>query len=205
MNFNIKDMIGSLVEDDGKGRQVTQDTPKPAPPPITPSVAIPAPDLSGPLDKQDEVYQRLVAKTDFTTTPPFKSINKYLGPIASLQLDEKTKFKIALQQAQAQDGLDASTVTAVFDQCCDILKTESDRFAQASAQATAEQVDAKSAKALAIADQIKALQSEAAQLAEESFASQQKIQTAQHRFELAVQARRSELQSEQAKYAGLIS
>ena len=153
---------------------------------------------SGTADHTDDAYQRLFAITDFTRTPIFQALNKYLAPLASTGLDDKTKFGIALKQAQSIDHLDPNSVLAVFDQFKDTLGNAANNFAQIVANKTHTEVDAKNTKAAE-------LQAQAKQLTEEAFNAQQTLQQSQHRFDVALQTRTTELAQEQAKYASFLA
>lgn len=150
------------------------------------------------VDHTDDAYQRLLAISDFTQTPIFQSLNKYLAPLASSGLDDKMKFGIALKQAQSIDGLDPQSVLGIFDKFKTDLTSAANNFAQAVVNKAHVEVDVKNAKA---AD----LQAQAKQLTEEAFAAQQKLQQNQHRFDVALQTRTTELAQEQAKYASFLA
>ena len=207
MTLHLKDVLGSFVEDDDPKPQQPKEVAQLIPITQTNVGVMPPPSVTVNLDADhsDDAYQRLLAKTDLSTDPVFQKINKYLTPIASLALDEKTKFKIAIQQAQAQDGVQADAILAVFDQFKNVLQQASDVFAQNAQKAIAAQVDAKKAQAAELSKQIQDLQAQVAQLTEDAFNAQQKIQAAQHRFDTALATRQNELAQEHAKYVGLLA
>lgn len=209
MTFHLKDMVGALVEDDGKEAkhadthvQPAAPAPQPISAPIVPDAAV---SVIGDADGHDEVYQKLAAKTDFNASKVFQTINSYLTPLSSMALDDKTKFKVALQQAQAKEGITSDAVLAAFDDAKATLQRASDEFAQNLTRATADQVDARKNKAEAISNQAKDLQAQATQLTEDAFSAQQKLQQAQHKFETASKTRSDEIDQEKSKYASLLA
>src|SRR5215472_6127163 len=57
-------------------------------------------------EEADHLYQRILAKTNFESTAVAATIHKYLDPLAAIaSLDERTRFKTAVIQAKAQEGL----------------------------------------------------------------------------------------------------
>jgi hypothetical protein len=215
MSF-IKDHLpasiaSQIFEDEPKPAAHTQAPVPPAPQFSQASVSvqtnvgyqIPPPMIVGALplesaDHTDDAYQKLLAKTDFTQTPVFQSLNKYLAPLVNSGLDDKMKFGIALKQAQAIDHLDPASVLAIFDQFKDTLTNMANNFAQAVANKTHIEVDTKNAKAAE-------LQAQAKQFTEDAFNAQQSIQQSQHRFDVALKARQDEITQEQAKYASFLA
>lgn len=201
-------VLSSLVEDDApKVKPISphEQAPASALAPVASTVT----EYVGPLSVErslpnDSAYQGLLAKTDIAVHPVFQTINKHLAPIAALAIDEKMKFAIAFKQAQTLDGIQASSVVDVFTQMKSVLQGEADKFSQTIVKATADKVEGPKARAVDLSNQISKLQAEVAQLTEESFNAQQKIQTAQHRFDVALSTRQGELAHEQAKYASLL-
>lgn len=219
MHNPLKDLAGAMFEDDGR------DTPKPQPPhPAPQQQAAPAPvapyvdpstsvasvytqpTAGAPVgDHDDDAYKRLFAKTDPATTHVFQVLDKYLKPIAGIAMDEKMKFKIALQQAQAQDGIQPDAVVAVFDQFLSALDAARQSFANAVATKSSQEVDARKTQAANLQTQIQNLQAQAKQLDDDAFAAQQKIAEAQHHFDVALSTRQNEISQEKAKYASLLA
>jgi len=157
-----------------------------------------APVASATSDPHDgDAYQKVLVRTDYTKAPLFAVFQKYLAPMADMPMDDKTKFSIALKQAQAQEGLDVNALLKLFDDATDALQKAVDGFAQATAQFVDEQVTARNKKA---AD----LEAQAHQLKEDAFAAQQKSDQAKHNFDVAVAKRSNEIASEKSKYASLL-
>ncbi len=153
----------------------------------------------------DNVYRRLASKTDFSASPTFQTLNKFLTPLAGLALDDKTKFKIAVQQAQANGGVEPQDILSVFDAAQTQLQKEAESFVNVAAATKANRVDTANQKASDLSAQIQSLQAQVAQLTNDAFQAQQKLQAAQYQFDNALRKRQQELTQEQAKYQGLLS
>lgn len=183
-------------------------------PAATTSSSGPRPDMSAqPMSEEVEhVYQRILAKTNFDSTPIAATIHKYLDPLAAIaSLDERTRFKTAVVQAKAQEGLTREKILATFDGLKVALRNEQESFT-ASAQTTREREIADRQKRVQEAtDEIARKQSEIAQLQQrltemtsELLGAQSKIQRAESQFAAAVQRRVAEIDQEKAKYASLL-
>ena len=89
-------------------------------------------------EEVEHVYQRILAKTNFDSTQIAATIHKYLDPLVAIpSLDERTRFKTAVIQAKAQEGLTKEKILATFDGLKVALQNEQESFT-ASAQATKE-------------------------------------------------------------------
>lgn len=183
--------------------------PQPPQPPATPpSPAQVVPITSAPIltesapvvteTPDSEIYQRLVAKTDWENTPVFQAIKKHLAPMKDVKIDPKVKFTIALKQAMEIDGVNPADVTAAFDTAKSNLQTQVDNFKQIAATVMARDVDAKKQKA-------EELQQQVQQLTREAFDSQAKLQSRERAFDLAAAQRQAEITSKQAEYSSLLS
>ncbi len=87
-------------------------------------------------EETEHCYQRILAKTNFEATQVSATIHKYLDPLSAIpSLDERTKFKTAVIQAKAQEGLSQEKILATFDGLKVALQNEQESFA-ASAEAT---------------------------------------------------------------------
>lgn len=168
---------------------------------------------SQPMSEEVErVYQRILAKTNFDNTAVAATIHKYLDPLAAIStLDERTRFKTAVIQAKAQEGLSQEKILATFDGLKVALQNEQDSFA-ASAEATRQREIADRQKRVQeTSDAIAQKQKEIAQLQQQLSAmtgelagAQAKIQRAQSQFAIAAQRRAAEIDQEKAKYLGLL-
>ena len=166
-----------------------------------------------PMSEENEhVYQRILAKTDFAKTQVAVTIHKYMDPLSAIpSLDERMKFKTAVIQAKAQEGLTQEKILATFDGLKVALQNEQESFA-ASAEATKQQEIAnRQKKVQEITDAIAQKQKEVGQLQQrlsdvtsELVAAQGKIQRAESQFTIAAQRRALEIDQEKAKYLGLL-
>jgi uncharacterized coiled-coil protein SlyX len=170
--------------------------------------------MSGqPMSEETEhVYQRILAKTNFEATQVSATIHKYLDPLSAIpSMDDRTKFKTAVVQAKAQEGLSQEKILATFDGLKVALRNEQDSFA-ASAEATKQhEITDRQKKVQDITDAIAQKQKEVAQLQQrlsdvtaELTGAQGKIQRAESQFTIAAQRRALEIDQEKAKYVSLL-
>jgi uncharacterized coiled-coil protein SlyX len=170
--------------------------------------------MSGqPMSEETEhCYQRILAKTNFESTQVAATIHKYLDPLSAIPaLDERTKFKTAVIQAKAQEGLSQERILATFDGLKVALHNEQESFA-ASAEATKQrEIADRQKKVQEITDAITQKQKEVAQLQQrladlttELVGAQGKIQRAESQFTIAAQRRALEIDQEKAKYVSLL-
>jgi predicted nucleic acid-binding Zn-ribbon protein len=140
------------------------------------------------------------------------TIHKYLDPLAAIAtLDERTRFKTAIVQAKAQEGLTQEKILATFDGLKVALQNEKESF-QASAEATRQrEINDRQRKIQEITDQIAQKQREIGQMQQrlsemttELVTAQGKIQRAESQFTIAAQRRAVEIDQEKAKYLSLL-
>src|SRR5713101_5999569 len=136
-----------IIEDDdpkpeGQAEAHPQPVSQAAPPVAAPVMASTDsnayhPATAQPMSEETEhVYQRILAKTNFDATQVAATIHKYLDPLSAIpSLDERTRFKTAVIQAKAQEGLSQEKILATFDGLKVALHNEQESFA-ASAEAT---------------------------------------------------------------------
>ena len=163
-------------------------------------------------EETEHCYQRILAKTNFEATQVFATIHKYLDPLSAIpSLDERTKFKTAVVQAKAQEGLSQEKILATFDGLKVALQNEQESFA-ASAEATKQrEITDRQKKVQDVTDAIAQKQKEIAQLQQrladvttELVGAQGKIQRAESQFTIAAQRRALEIDQEKAKYLSLL-
>ena len=163
-------------------------------------------------DEVEHVYQRILSKTNFNATQVAATIHKYLDPLSAISaLDERTRFKTAVVQAKAQEGLTQEKILATFDGLKVALQNEQESFA-ASAEATKQrEIADRQKKVQEFTDQITQKQREIAQMQQrlsemttELVAAQGKIQRAESQFTIAAQRRAVEIDQEKAKYLSLL-
>src|ERR1035441_2197214 len=162
---------------------------------------------AGVVPDNDAVYQTLLSKTDFETTPTAATIHKFLDPLKAIPdtvMPSNIKFKTAVIQATAQAGLTDDGILGTFDTLKAKLQQEKDAFGGKSQQFAAREVAGRQDQIQKISAQITELQQELARLSNELVDAQGKATHAQSQFEAAVQRRGSELEQQRALYASLL-
>ena len=212
-----------IIEDDDPKPAAPAHAESQAAPQAAPPMAVPAasysdsaayqPASTQPMSEETEhCYQRILAKTNFDSTQVAATIHKYLDPLSAIpSLDERTKFKTAVIQAKAQEGLSQEKILATFDGLKVALHNEQESFA-ASAEATKQhEIADRQKKVQEITDAITQKQKEVAQLQQrladlttELVGAQGKIQRAESQFTIAAQRRALEIDQEKAKYVSLL-
>src|SRR5580658_2178921 len=218
-----------IIEDDdpkpeGQGRVQAHTEAAPA---VAAPVAVPAdsaPSQTGyqtpyqtmsgqPMSEETEhCYQRILSKTNFAGTQVFATIHKYLDPLSAIpSLDERMKFKTAVIQAKAQEGLSQEKILATFDGLKVALQNEQESFAASAAATKQREIDDRQKKVQEVTDAISQKQKEIAQLQQrlsevttDLVAAQGKIQRAESQFTIAAQRRALEIDQEKAKYVSLL-
>ena len=216
----IKHVI--IEDDDPKAQGQTQAHPQPhteAAPPAAAPVAASTENVSyhpasaPPMTEETEhVYQRILAKTNFDSTQVAATIHKYLDPLAAIpSLDERTRFKTAVIQAKAQEGLSQEKILATFDGLKVALQNEQESFSSSATATKQREIDDRQKKVQEVTDAIAQKQKEIAQLQQrlsdmttELVGAQGKIQRAESQFTIAVQRRALEIDQEKAKYLSLL-
>ena len=162
-------------------------------------------------EETEHVYKKILAKTDFLATPIAATIHKYLDPLSAIAMDERTKFKTAVVQARAQEGLTAEKILATFDGLKVALQNEQESFAATAEATKAQEIANRQKKVQEITDAISAKQKEISQLQQrlsqvstELVEAQGKIQRAESQFTIAAQRRAVEIDQEKAKYVSLL-
>jgi SMC interacting uncharacterized protein involved in chromosome segregation len=187
--------------------------------PVPTSLVAPAPAVSAPvvnypqaldagvIADSDEVYQKLVAKTDFEVTEVAATIHKFLQPLGAIPdnvMPPNVKFKTAVLQAKAQSGLTEEGILACFDGLHATLQKEQDAFNAKAQQFAAREIAQRQDRIGQITAQLAQLQQELAQLSSELLEAQGKAAHAQSQFSAAVQRRNAEIEQQKAQYAGLL-
>jgi hypothetical protein len=173
--------------------------------PVPTTVA--APIETGTVADNDEVYQRLLAKTDFETSDVAATIHKFLDPlqaIADTVMPPNVKFKTAVVQAKAQAGLTEEGILTAFDKLKSQLQQEQDAFVSKAQQFVAREVSGRQDKINQITSQIAELQQELAELSGQLVEAQGKSSHAQSQFAAAIQRRGIEIEQQKEQYAALL-
>jgi hypothetical protein len=141
-------------------------------------------------------YEKLRSKINFDSTETGVVFNKYLNPLASLPIKDEDKFKAAMAQAKAQEGLTVEKILATFDGLQVRLTQENENFKEAlSSQKTA--LDEKTKQRDEIQRQLNALNAEVEQLTT-------RCTTAQGKFDAAVNQLSSFLTTQKENFAKLL-
>ncbi|HET6175717.1 MAG TPA: hypothetical protein VFE61_02215 [Candidatus Sulfotelmatobacter sp.] len=211
-----------IEDDDPKAEGQAHSHPQPhaeATPTVTVPVAASAENVSyqpvsnQPMSEETEhVYQRILAKTNFDATQVAATIHKYLDPLSAIpSLDERTRFKTAVIQAKAQEGLTQEKILATFDGLKVALHNEQESFASSAEAMKQQEISNRQKKVQEITDAIGQKQKEIAQLQQrlsevttELVGAQGKIQRAESQFTIAAQRRALEIDQEKAKYVSLL-
>jgi hypothetical protein len=181
--------------------------------PATPTnTGIPSASFSSPIDAgvvpdTDAVYQTLLSKTDFESTPTAATIHKFLDPLKAIPdsvMPSNVKFKTAVIQASAQAGLSEDGILGQFDSLKAKLQQEKDAFSGKSQQFVSREIAGRQDQIQKISGQITELQQELARLSNELVEAQGKAAHAQSQFEAAVQRRSGELDQQKGLYASLL-
>jgi len=210
-----------IIEDDDPNAEAKphpQAQPETAPSTAVPvaaspvSASYPAMSVQPMSEEVEHVYQKILAKTNFESTQVAATIHKYLDPLSAIpSLDERTRFKTAVVQAKAQEGLTQEKILATFDGLKVALQNEQESFA-ASAEATKQrEISDRQKHVQEVTDAITQKQKEIAQLQQrlsemttDLVGAQGKIQRAESQFTIAAQRRALEIDQEKAKYLSLL-
>jgi vacuolar-type H+-ATPase subunit I/STV1 len=152
----------------------------------------------------DEVYSRILAKTDFNSTEIGATIQKFLAPLVNLPMDASLKFKTAVAQAKAQTSITEDGILSTFDSLKNALSKEQDSFAAKAKQYSDREITGRSAKISEITAQINQLQQELGQLSTELVEAQGKAARAQGQFSAAIERRSIEIDQQKAQFAALL-
>jgi hypothetical protein len=166
---------------------------------------------AAPVVVDEAVYQHIFEKTDFEQTSVMKAIHRYLDAMANLPLDNATKFKTAVTQAQQIDHITPDQILAAFDQLKATLQNETNEFQGHADDFNQKEVVARNQKLQTIADtilrkqqEIADLQTQHTQVSTELANAQNTAANAQTQFQLAVQRRSSEIEQQKAQFATLL-
>jgi hypothetical protein len=199
----------ALFTDDGKkpAQPATPVAPTPAigfnsaiKQPPQPWPAAPAPAIT----ENPDLYNQILQKTDFDQTAAGQLLQKYLAPLANIPMDQSQKFKVALAQASAQEGLTADKVIATFDGLLVALQNETAAFSDAVAAQTDHEVTQRQSQITNVQAQIQQLQQQLTQLSTDSVTAQSKISVATNQFSMISQRRKLELEQQKAQYAAML-
>jgi hypothetical protein len=210
LSEKIHDAI--FVEDDKDKKHHPAATPTSVANPVPPAVASdyrqpPQPWPSTPtptLTENSDIYQQIHDKTDFDQTSAGQILQKYLAPLANIPMDQGQKYKVALAQASAQEGLTVDKVLATFDGLKVALQNEVSTFNELAAQRLDHEVNQRNAQITDVQAQIQQLQAQLQQLSNDAVSAQSKISTASNQFSMAAQRRGIELDQQKVQLANAL-
>jgi hypothetical protein len=216
MNKILDTLKHAIIEEDPDPKASGQGEGAVQPAAAAPIASAPVQPMAMPASGVDseKAYQKILAKTNFDTTQVSAVIHKYLDPLAAIPaatMSDSIKFKTAVLQAKAQEGLTEEKILATFDGLKIALQNEQEAFA-ASADATkAQELTNRQKKVQEINDAIAQKQQEIAQLQQrltqvstELVEAQGKIQRAESQFTIAAQRRALEIEQQKVHYVSLL-
>lgn len=209
-----------IIEDDDPKAAAQSQNPQAhteAAPPVAPTAPVQAatsyvPTTQPMSEEVEHVYQKILAKTNFESTQVAATIHKYLDPLSAIpSLDERTRFKTAVVQAKAQEGLTQEKILGTFDGLKVALQNEQESFATAAEATKQREISDRQKKVQEFTDaitqkqhEISQMQQRLAEMTNELAGAQGKIQHAEAQFTIAAQRRALEIDQEKAKYVSLL-
>ena len=206
------DSLKHLAFEEEPAKPATETAPA-APPAFAPApAAAPPVGYSLPIDAgvvpdNDEVYRKILSKTDVEGTAAAATIHKFLEPLKAIPdtvMPPNVKFKTAVLQAKAQAGLTEDSILATFDTLKASLQQEQDAFEAKAQQFAAREITGRQDRIGQISAQITQLQQELGQLSSELVEAQGKSTHAQSQFVAAVNRRGSEIEQQKEQYAAML-
>jgi hypothetical protein len=152
----------------------------------------------------EKVYQSVLAKTNFNTTPVGKAIIRYYDALEGMIADQSARFKAAIGQAQKLDNITPDQVLATFDQLSAALDSDAAAFQRVADGVQANQITARQTKITSIQQQIETLNSQVAQLQTELASETANHANAVTQYGLAEQRRSQEIAAQKAQVASLL-
>jgi hypothetical protein len=156
------------------------------------------------VSDNDEIYQRVLAKTAFEQTEVGSTIHKFLDPLDGLPMDAALKFKTAVAQAKAQNGLNEGAILATFDSLKAALDAEQQSFTKKAQQFAAKEITGRQDRINEITSQITTLQQELSQLSTQLVDAQGKAARAHGQFNAAIERRAAEIEQQKLQFSALL-
>lgn len=185
--------------------------PSGAPVPFMPSVggsatgAAPSPFAVPSTTVLDEkVYQSVLNKTNFDSTPVGKTVHKYYDALEGVIADQGQRFRAAIGQAQKLDGVTPEQVLSTFDQMQAALDADAQAFNNACATHDKNEIVTRQSSIQTKQQQVAQLNAEIAQLTTELSDEQARSANATQQHSLAQQRRANEIAQQKAQFATLL-
>jgi len=152
----------------------------------------------------ENVYKSVLTKTNFDTTPVGKTIHKYFDALEGSGLDTNARFKAAMKQAAALDGITPDQVLATFDQLQSALETDAQNFQKVADNVEANQITARQTKVAQLQQQVETINGQISQLQTELVGEQNNHANAVTQYGLAESRRGQEIAAQKAQFASLL-
>lgn len=152
----------------------------------------------------EKVYQSVLAKTNFNTTPVGKAIIRYYDALEGVIADQSQRFKAAIGQAQKLDNITPDQVLATFDQLSAALDSDAAAFQRVADSVEANQITARQTKITSIQQQIETLNQQATQLQAELADQTANHANAVTQYGLAQQRRAQEITAQKTQVSALL-
>jgi uncharacterized HAD superfamily protein len=152
--------------------------------------------------EESDMYQHILAKTDFETTEVAATVRSFLELLQDMDMSPEMKLNTAIGQTCKKLG--GEKVLAVFDGLKELLKTEQAALLQKADQFDAVNITAKHERVNAIQTQIQQLQQEQNQESSEMVEAQGTSAKVRGAIAVATQRRDSELDQQKMQYAAKI-
>lgn len=181
--------------------------------PEEPATAVPAAAtvaVQGRVEDTD-IYKKLLARTDYTTTPVGETIHKYLDALSTLPLDDLLKLKTAVAQAKKLDGVRDEGILGMFEVLSGWLLDEEEKFSESASEITAKDILQKeqaikdyAAEIEKLLAQVEDIKRRLAALSTEVAEAKSHLSNVAAQFKAALTRRRTELDAEKARFAAAL-
>lgn len=152
----------------------------------------------------EKVYQTVLAKTNFDSTPVGKTIHKYYDALEGVIADTTQRFKAAIGQAQKLDGITPDQILGTFDQLESALEADAQSFQRIADGVQANQITARQNKITSLQQQVEQINGQIAQLNTELADETARHSNAVTQYGLAEQRRQQEIAQQKAQFASLL-
>jgi len=152
----------------------------------------------------ENIYQSILAKTNFDSTPVGKAVKKYFDGLEGILADPNQRFKAAIGQAQKLDGITPDQVLQTFDGLQASLDRDAQGFQQVAAGVEAREITARQNKITDLTTQVTNLTAQIGQLNSELTDQTTKHSTTVQQYGLAQQRRANEIAQQKAQVAALL-
>jgi hypothetical protein len=152
----------------------------------------------------EKVYQAVLSKTNFDTTPVGKAIHRYFDALEGTGMDTNARFKAAMKQAAALDNITADQVLATFDTLQAALDRDAQGFAGVAATVEKNEITSRQDKITAKQQQVAQLNADIQQLQSELMDQQSSHANATTQYGLAQQRRTQEIAAQKSQFAALL-